>query len=140
MKGKIRIMVIALTALILGFLVIMYIYNKPHEDISHRKPDFELSAVSLVQQFTENEQEANGKFLGKIIEVQGKVIDTEQSKENEVVITLDGNGINNVRCVFSDENTQDVEQFTNQQIVIKGICTGMLLDVVLNECVIVKEK
>ncbi|MBK9641418.1 MAG: hypothetical protein IPO72_09085 [Saprospiraceae bacterium] len=47
-------------------------YNKPFDVMKDMKEDFSMTAEDLYNQFDANEEEANKKYLNKIILVSGK--------------------------------------------------------------------
>lgn len=126
-------------ALIIGVTVGVYQYNKPHLDIADAKPEVSMSAAELFDLFSDDEQTANEKFAGKIVEVSGSVFSIENGGENEFNILLMGeNDMFGVSCTF-DSNTDELPSLkTGAKITVKGECAGMLSDVVLIRCVLVK--
>ena len=118
-----------------------YLYSKPMADAGSVTADYKMSADSLFKYFDENETEANKKYLGKVIEVQGKIRDLSVGKKGEKNIMLasssDFFGIN---CELSKtQNEQFGKYKIGGSIKIKGECTGVLSDVVLTRCVIVSD-
>ncbi len=112
-----------------------YLYNKPVEGTSDRSPDFELTAVELVNQYTLDEQQADAMYLGKILQIEGELLEVETG--DFTVVTLKGVDISNVRAQLVAG--ADSESFKNQKrITIKGKCAGTLLDVTLNDSIIIQ--
>lgn len=133
MKLKTKITFIGIS-LALGIAGAFYAFNKPRKDVAKKKPDYQLLATSLTEEYEANEQVANKKYLGKVLEVEGKVSSIEKGENH--VINLVGSGFGNVRA----EMTPDFqEKISNGQLIrIKGVCTGFLLDVVLTECSVIE--
>lgn len=123
--------------LVLGALIGYSIYNKPHKDIKRADPDFTMSSADLFAQFEADEAAANQQFLDKIIQVSGKVVEVSSDEEGTTTVTLDGGGMMfGVICKLdplSQHGRNDFE--TGAAVTLKGICTGMLMDVVLVRCV-----
>jgi len=115
----------------------LYYYDKPHTSAGGKSTDVSISAIDLFNQYQQDESVANKKFLDKIIEVQGKVTDVQQSGKT-VSIQLDGGastaGINCSITQHSDQKIQLPEK--GSSVKIKGRCAGMLMDVNLVDCVI----
>ncbi len=137
MKTKISIaiafgVVIALAA---GF----YLFNKPHADIASQSPAATLSASDLFNEFSSDETVANQKYSGKVVEVNGEIHSIEEGSNGDMNILLMGaSDMFGVSCNISKEEiSQDL--VIGQQVSIKGECSGMLSDVVLIRCVIVKK-
>ena len=125
---------------ILGGGFAFYLYNKPVASIDSIDAALTISADELFSQFENNETEANSKYLGKIIEVHGKVKDFSIGDSGDLNLVLaSGNEMFGINCGLA--KGQDV-RYKNYQvgdsIKIKGECTGILSDVVLTRCVIVK--
>lgn len=120
---------VAVVAISIG----VYLYNKPKKDIARVKPDYVLAAGTLTEEYSINEQKANQSYLGKVLQVEGTVLMVEQAEF--MVITLEGVGLCNVRAELRKDfaGTANLE---GTQVKIKGRCTGLLLDVVLNDCII----
>lgn len=135
---------IIITVLVLGGIgggIGLYMYNKPHKNYVKAKPEISLSATELIKAFEQDEKSANAKFLNKIIEVNGEVVDISTSKSNEIAIALND-------AMFGVTLTLDVEYSLDNKerirsvkigdnITLKGRCDGLLTDVRLSKCSIV---
>lgn len=114
-------------------------YNKPHVDVNNVKADYILSADRLIGDYSINEMAADEKYVGKIIEIMGNVSSVSVSNGNGVITFLIQGYETGITCNFqSNENTKVVKLKTNQFVTVKGICTGMLLDIMMKECVVVE--
>jgi len=105
-----------------------YMFNKPLQSTSKMKTDFTLSAVDLLQQFEEDEASANTKYLDKVIEVKGSVQKIEK-KDKNITVYLDAESLMS-SVIFQLENDETTIQ-KGEEVTLKGICTGYLMDVVL---------
>lgn len=143
---------IAFLSLILAALAVAYyLYNKPHVNVAKATPDFTIEADSLFAEYQQDEQNANAKYLEKIIVVKG-IVDhpnfENPAEPNIVLIVAEGAGT--VTCGFKPENLKSIEKLENgHSVSIKGQCKGMtgdaeldLLaspDVVLTNCTVLEE-
>ncbi|NOT38581.1 MAG: hypothetical protein HOP11_14510 [Saprospiraceae bacterium] len=128
--------------LIAGIIVALaalgyYFYNKPTASVIGMKSDFIKTASELYSEFEANEQEATQKYQNKVIEVTG-VIDSIAQNENggKMVILNTGGGMGSINL---DLDTSVVHKQTlekGKEVTMKGICSGYLLDVVLNRSVV----
>lgn len=120
--------------LLIGGFVAYKMYNKPHVDVANAAADISLKAVSVVAEFTSDETAANKKYLDKVVQVSGEIVSI--TSENETtIIALQGNDFGNVLCYLSASAKATVNTLQEgEQVVVKGICTGFLLDVVLVKC------
>lgn len=121
-------------------LIGLYMYNKPHKNMSKVTPDYVLTTQELSINFGSDEKSANELYLGKIIEVRGEVLSDRISSSNQRIIMLKGDEFINVQCSFPNQYNIEKPLENGEAISIKGACTGMLLDVIMNDCVIVKKK
>ncbi len=62
---------------LLGFAWGYHLYVKPHQSAAGVTADFTVDADSLYNQSQANEHAADQKYLGKVIEVLGKVSDIQ---------------------------------------------------------------
>jgi hypothetical protein len=132
---KIALFVVFFLALA-GILTTLYLYNKQHKDLEKVKPDFVISAVDLQKAFEENETSAASTYTNKVIEVTGTIESVKTGENNVLSIVLKtGNDLSTVICTFTPET--DPAKFTpGNQITARGECSGFLMDVLLNNCVI----
>ena len=136
MKNKklIRIVIIALLILIASIFIIK-LYNKPPVNIAETEAKYHLSSQKLINDFITDEDTANKKYVKQIIQISGKVLEAD----NTSITIKDENSESTILCSFASkiENNQLKK---GQKIVIKGLCTGYLLDVVLIDCVLIPNK
>ena len=112
-------------------------YNRENADTADLKASVQIDALSLLKEYETDEGYANKEYNGKVISVKGRVIKIEDIGDTKKVILGDGISMNGVICEFQGtENEKVKELVTTQEVKIKGICTGILLDVVLIRCVI----
>lgn len=132
-----KIIIIVVGLLLLGIAGAMFLYHKPHQDISQADPDYIMTSPELFAAFETDEASANEKYLDKIIQISGKVASTTTDEEGQMSITLEGDGLMfGVICKLdglSEPKRKDFSQ--GEEIRLKGICSGMLMDVVLVRCV-----
>ena len=134
MKPNVRFIFLALAILIIFGI---YLYNKPHQNVSRTNPVFAIDAKTLFVAFEDHEEKANEKFLNQVIQVTGVVRELAQDDEGIVRVTLDaGNDFFGVVCELQATSRSTVADFkAGQEVTFKGLCTGMSMDVVLIRCV-----
>ena len=135
-----KILLILLVIAILGGGYAYYLYNKPVASTDDIKAELTISADELFSQFENNETEANSKYLGKIIEVSGKVRDFSIGDSGDLnVVLASGNEMFGINCGLAKGQDAKYKNYqVGDTIKIKGECTGISMDVVLTRCVIVK--
>ena len=138
MRTRILVLFLLLVSAAAGFG--WYQYTRKPVDIRTLSPDIKIEAKDLVNEFRNNETQANKKFIDKILLVYGKVTNVETDINGQVTLFLDGNDpLCAVICSFSkDETITSGDKVQGTELSIKGKCTGMLMDVILNECSVVK--
>ncbi len=132
----------ALVLLISGILAGLYLYNKQHKDLSKVDADYIMEAHQLADAFVTDEKAASEKYINKVIEVTGLVSSVEfGSADSTLSITLTGNGDNSdIICTFNGitEKSQ-VSYKDGERLTVRGECSGMLMDVLLNNCAVVSK-
>lgn len=123
---------------LLGFIIIIilatvYFYNKPSKNIANSESDLSISANELFNEFATNEPQANSRFIDKIIEVKGVVREISYDNESPSILLNTDDETFGVLCSFGKPiNDKNIKK--GDSVVVKGLCTGMLTDVVLIKC------
>ena len=118
-----------------------YLYTKKPVDVRTLQPDLSVTANSLIVAFNSDEAAANVKYLDKVIAVKGIIADIKiDSSTRQASVILDsGDPMSSVTCSFYTDEIGAVQKLSKgTEVVIKGKCTGKLMDVVLNNCSIVQ--
>jgi len=116
----------------------MYMYNKPSSQTMSGRPDYVVNAETFFQEFEQNEAAANKKYLNKTVLISGIVTEIQGVDSVGINITLETlNPLFGVSCEFTDPGKADKIKI-GDEVSIKGLCTGMLLDVVLVKCSVEK--
>ncbi len=131
------------TFVFLGILATLFIfiklYNKPHIDVNFSTSDYKVSIEEVTLEFNQDEENANQKYLDKIIQFDG-IINHIDILDGNSTLTLssDTNPTQTVVCnMAASQNIKIVQLELGQKITVKGICTGYLMDIMLVKTVIV---
>lgn len=118
----------------------IYLYNKPHVDVANQEAIQQLAATDLMQIYTDNEEEANANYLDQIIQVEGTVREVLANvAEGTAILLATQDDFGSVSCTFMPNQLASIKDIkVGDQIKLKGLCTGMLMDVVLVRCVLLK--
>ncbi len=137
MKKKWKIIIILVSiAFIAGIGYALYILYMPERDVRDEK-GIEITAVAIFDSFTNNENKANAAFLNKAIQVTGVVTNVKKNQAGQTVVILEsGDPVFGVNCTFKEDPGAIQNGST---ISFKGICTGFLSDVVINEGILLKK-
>lgn len=132
-----KILLLLLALALIGLLAAYFIYNKPHRNMMKAEADIKLTAAELFSAFEENEAQANERYLDKIVVVTGQIKDISADEDGQISLTLQSDSdMFGVICQLDDLSQHDRTEFAiGETVSIKGICTGMLMDVVLVRCV-----
>lgn len=141
MKINLKIVLIALATLVLaGAAAGYYLYNLKPKDLGKVKPDFIVTSTELQSYFEENETAASEKYVNTIVEVSGEVGSIEMGENNTMNISLKtGSDFSSVICTFPSEVKSELIR-EGSQISVRGQCSGYLMDVLLNNCVLSEGK
>ena len=126
---------------ILMSIVLLYalnLYNKPHLNVDKTNADFVISIQNLLDDYKNDENFANSKYVDQIIQIKGEISDILIENGNSVIIFKDSTQASSIMCHMSpEENLKVLKLKKDGKITIKGICTGYLLDVIMIRCVVV---
>lgn len=117
-----------------------YLYNKKPADTRTQTATIETGAAELVKYFQQDETAAGRQYVDKLIIVSGNISNTQIDADGHATVFLDtGNPLAAVTCSFYNDEVEGVKKMSaGSPVKIKGICTGILTDVVLNKCALVK--
>ncbi len=140
MFKKIFFIVLLVAAVAGGFG--LYQYYKPVSGLESVTPEFSLDAGTLYNDFLIDENAANEKYLGKVIEITGTVKNSTIAESGKYIVNIDsGDEMSGISCEVNAEKNPSVKDLKNgEQIKVKGVCSGILMDVVLVNCSIEKNK
>lgn len=127
---------------ILGAAVFcLFIYFKPHRSVRKEEAAFTLSVTTLVNEFSKNESRANSLYLGKILEVQGLLNEIILNDSTLVLLLGDSSQGMGVSCYLQkDQKELYTTLKRGESVHVKGICNGMLLDVVLDKGIVLRDR
>jgi len=133
-----KLLYLVLILAVLGTIAGIYMYNKPQKDLQRQKADFVLTANELHKEFTADEPAANQKYIGKTLELTGKITSVNIEKDKVVSVILEtSDEMSSVICTFR-ESMDPREIDTMKPVTIRGELSGFLMDVLLNNCVLIK--
>jgi hypothetical protein len=136
---KIALFVVSFIGLSL-ILAALYMFNLKHTDMAKAKPDFVITASVLLKAFEDDETAASTKYINKILEIAGTIASVKPAGNNVLSISLvSGSDLSSVICTFPA--VKDPSKFTpGDEITLRGECSGFLMDVLLNNCAVIRKK
>ena len=115
-------------------LYYVFVYSKNNQRDPLKEKAIVVQAEKIVQEFQQNENQANLLYLDKTVEIKGVVAAITKNQENKTVISLkSADPFAAVACTLKIE---DNKVYIGKEVTLKGICKGFLSDVVIVECVI----
>jgi hypothetical protein len=125
-----------LLCLLLLFAWGIRMYTKGHQSVAGSSVAFSIDADSLYNQYQQDEHAADLKFLGKVIEVKGRLGEVQHNGPLEIWILSTHAGSGGVNCqLFPGEKYPGGNPRSGDSVSIRGKCTGFLMDVNLADCV-----
>jgi len=95
------------------------------------------TAEALLQEFQADEQAATAKYVGhkeQVVKVSGTIRSLDRQDDGHVNVVLEtGDALAGVVCEFAWADVPDTWR-PGSPVTVIGICTGMLMDVVLVRC------
>lgn len=133
-------LIIFLLALV-GGAIGLYLYFKPARNYRDAKSDITVNAADIIHDFVTDEKSANLKYLNKVVEVHGIVNDISNDDKGLTNINLNvENEMAMVSCAMDSAGEADYSKIVKgSPVKIKGQCSGMLMDIIMIKCVIVKQ-
>jgi hypothetical protein len=134
MNNKLSIAILLLVVALGGALVVWkYTFRKSDLNVALQKVDVEITAADLLQAFESDESKANELYLDKVLLVTGAVESVSEDSVGISVYLKIPDDLSGIICGF--DKTASVESVEKGSVVrIKGMCTGYLMDVVMNRC------
>jgi hypothetical protein len=140
MSKKIRyIVAFLLLAMIAAILVWKYTFKKSELSVASHRTDFTMDAAILLKAFETNEDSANARYMDKIVVVTGTIGSVSKDSLGYAVYLKDNGAVSGVMCSFDAQEFNPALVKVGSHAVVKGLCTGYLMDVVLNKCSIVSK-
>lgn len=132
------VILIALLALVGGGWYAWREYNRTAAPTGELEAAETIEAAALLQAYTTDESAANARFNGKVLLVSGTVREVKAPENGLVDVVLEtGDPLAGVVCQFAQADVP-ASLTAGTPARIKGISTGLLMDVVLQRCAIVE--
>ena len=137
MRPKILIAVLGTVAVIGGGTYAYLEYNRGTAGADAMRPVASVTATELLNAYTSDETAADQRFVGtaeQAIEVKGTIRAMEPVGSDKTNVVLEtGDPMAGVVCEFSNADLPG-DWRSGASVTVKGICTGLLMDVVLVRC------
>lgn len=133
-----KIILFILVLGVIGAGVGYYLYNMPVGSLENKKADAAVTADQLVVAYEADEKAADAAYLGKVLEVKGKVSGITEEDGRRKIQLETSNPISMIICEMEDgSETGNIQ--AGDEVSIKGRCSGYLSDVILVQSILVKK-
>lgn len=127
-----KIIIAVLILIVIVAVTVFKVYNKPHINVTKTAPDISIFYKELINEFEADENKANSKYLDEIIQISGPISKIALERGKTIITIGEEELFGNIDCHMSSEEKDDFEKLkVGQEIKLKGVCTGYLLNVVL---------
>ncbi|HLP39482.1 OB-fold protein [Lacibacter sp.] len=136
MKKSVKIVLLAVLVLVVfAGLYATKEYNRTYSSAEKLKPAYTYDAIELVKEFETDESTANRNLNDQVIAVRGSISKIELNDTTQTLL-LGGHPFSGaVLCQFSPGYERELAKLKEgDTVMVKGICTGMLMDVILIRC------
>ena len=136
MKTLIKILAVLAIVLLIAYLIVV---NLPQANIKGKDAVETISAVELYGAYSKNEKRANRIYTGKVVQIAGE-IDEIYSDENDapvVVLRSPAGDLVSVVTLEPSENQKIASYKEGDQLTVKALCSGKLMEVTLNKGLII---
>jgi hypothetical protein len=139
MKKSLKISLLAIVFIgLAGIGIGLYYFNLKDKNLQKTKPDYTMTSIDLQKAFEENEAVSIAKYVNKIIEVTGTIESVKDGKGNITNVALKtGSELSLVICTLSPQS-DPAPLVPGNEVTIRGECSGFLMDVLMNNCVVIK--
>lgn len=131
---------IVLVLIIISLFFIINLYNKPFIDIKKSNPKLEVTAQEILDDYLADEYSANEKYVDNLIQIKGEIADISFDKGISIITLKDTNGFSSIIChMLPETNLNVLKHKKGNQVMIKGICTGYLIDIMMVRCILTND-
>jgi hypothetical protein len=128
-----------LSALVIGLVFVGACANSP---VASQPGAIAVGAEELYSTYEQDEAAADAKYSGNLLEVTGTITSIRKDTLPVTYIVLDGGGkydLLGVECLFDEEHELKLGELKQgQTVVVLGTCDGYALDVMLQDCTLIR--
>ena len=130
MRGRTLNIILILTALLLSFGYGWYEYHRQSKSLSRMDAAFTSDAGQLIKEFEAGDGAAEKKYLGKVVEVKGKIREVEKDSDGHYTLVI-GNAetMSAIRCSMDSAINNELASIKEgQEVTVRGSFTGYQKD------------
>ncbi|HEX6846608.1 MAG TPA: hypothetical protein VF144_06500 [Chitinophagaceae bacterium] len=113
-------------------------YNRKNEDTGSLRPDYVVTASTIIKEFETDQESATKKYSDKIILIEGYLKDILKDDRGFYSLMIgDTTSMSSVKCSMDTAHNQEAASLQKgTAAVIKGVCAGFNADELLGSDVI----
>jgi hypothetical protein len=142
-RVKVGIYGLLLIAFIAGLASIYIVFTESgNVDVSNTEDVNHVEVEEVIAMFKNDERKANAIFIEKIIEVEGEIKEISFLNDRHTIILNSKSFTQSfVMCDMSPLGNDKINKLTvGDTVVLRGVCKGYLLDVIMLNCMPINEK
>jgi len=134
-------MIITALIIIAACICFLYpLYNRNNKSVAEAEPDYHMLAKNLANDFHTDKTQAGKKYLHKVIQVTGYLKEITHNNESMVILLKGSSPFENISCTVEQDITFPLKTLTaGRLMIIRGECTGFLMDVTMVHCRIINQ-
>jgi hypothetical protein len=136
------ILIFVVFVIVLGAGIGLKMFFKPHDDISKMEAQYKITADKLIDKFQSFEEGATKKYSEKVLEISGKLVAKNKLPNGTDLLVLQDE-MQGISCqldsAWSSANQSVIQALEpGNQVTIKGVCKGYLMEIKVSPAVVVK--
>lgn len=132
-----KVILILLALGVIGAGIGYYMYNKPVASLEKKKADVAATADEIIAAYEADEKVADGVYLGKVVQVTGKVSGVTEEGGIKKIQLETSNPMSLIICEL-ETGAESGDVKAGDMVSVKGMCSGYLSDVILVQSTLVK--
>ena len=142
MKPK-YLLLIVLLAIVIVALVGLKMYFKPHADVNKLEADFTVDAITLINEFQDQEDAATNKYSEKVLKISGTLASKSQLSNGTTLLVLQDE-MEGISCQLDSNwvaaNQKVIDSLEpGSPVIVKGVCKGYLMEIKVSPAVVVDQ-
>lgn len=140
-RTKILIFLMAVLLVVVMFNTVIKAFNKPQIDVKKAETELRINSNELIHSFISDETKADSSFVERVIEVEGIVEKITFKNEKTSIILQTQIDSSNIICEMRDDDYDRLAVLKEgEEVIVKGVCKGFLMDVIILNCIFVPDE
>lgn len=120
-----------------GAYYYVFIFSRNNHRQVQNEQAITIGAEMLADQFSTDETSANARYLDKVLAVKGIMLEAGVNNEGKTTLLLQGDtsSMTHIFCTLISEIPAPPRL---SEVTVKGICTGLLSDVIMVDALLIK--